>query len=111
MGIANGGSNVWDVQLIKNNCQLVKDSRYSYSITLSNTVERDVKLVIQNQEDYQGIHYNDVHLKANEQTKFKGEFYYEGETMLSDLVLQVGNNGTDCSNTKIYLDKFVFVKQ
>ena len=111
LGIANGGSNVWDIQLIKNNCQLVKDSKYSYSITLSSTVERDVKLVIQNQEDYQGIHYNDVHLKANEQTKFKGEFYYEGETMLSDLVLQVGNNGIDCSNTKIYLDKFVFVKQ
>ena len=52
-----------------------------------------------------------MHLKANEQTKLKGEFYYEGETMLSDLVLQVGNNGIDCSNTKIYLDKFVFVKQ
>lgn len=111
LGIANGGSNVWDIQLIKNNCQLVKDSKYSYSITLSSTVERDVKLVIQNQEDYQGVHYNDVHLKANEQTKLKGEFYYEGETMLSDLVLQVGNSETDYSNTKIYLNKFVFVKQ
>ena len=111
LDILRGGSNTWDIQLMKNNIQLVSNTKYSYAISLSSTVDRNVKLVVQNSENYQGIHYNDVHLKANEQAKLKGEFYYEGGTMLSDLVLQVGNNEADYSNTKIYLNKFVFVKQ
>ena len=111
LDILRGGSNTWDIQLMKNNIQLASNTKYSYAISLSSTVDRNVKLVVQNSENYQGIHYNDVHLKANEQAKLKGEFYYEGGTMLSDLVLQVGNNEADYSNTKIYLNKFVFVKQ
>ena len=111
LDILRGGSNTWDIQLMKNNIQLASNTKYSYVISLTSTVDRNVKLVVQNSRSYQGIHYNDIHLKANKQAKLKGEFYYEGGTMLSDLVLQVGNNEADYSNTKIYLNKFVFAKQ
>ena len=111
LDIANGGTNVWDIQLIKKNCQLIKNAKYSYLITLTSSVERDVKLVLQNQEDYQGVHYNDVHLKANQETKFRGDFCYEGETVVSDIVIQIGNKDADFANTQIHLNKFVFVKQ
>ena len=111
LDILNGGSNTWDIQLMKNNCQLLHNTKYSYSLTLSSSVDRSVKLVIQDQQTYQGIHYNDVYLKANTETKLRGEFFYSGETKLSDFVLQVGSGDSDYSNSKIYLNKFILVKQ
>ena len=111
LDILNGGSNTWDIQLMKNNCQLLHNTKYSYSLTLSSSVDRSVKLVIQDQQTYQGVHYNDVYLKANTETKLRGEFFYSGETKLGDLVLQVGNGDSDYSNSKIYLNKFILVKQ
>ena len=111
LDILNGGSNTWDIQLMKNNCQLLHNTKYSYSLTLSSSVDRSVKLVIQDQQTYQGVHYNDVYLKANTETKLRGEFFYSGETKLGDLVLQVGNGDSYYSNTKIYLNKFILVKQ
>lgn len=111
LSIVNGGSNTWDIQLMKNNCQLLHNTKYSYSLTLSSSVDRSVKLVIQDQQTYQGVHYNDVYLKANTETKLRGEFFYSGETKLGDLVLQVGSSDSDYSNSKIYLNKFILVKQ
>ena len=111
LDILNGGSNTWDIQLMKNNCQLLHNTKYSYSLTLSSSVDRSVKLVIQDQQTYQGVHYNDVYLKANTETKLRGEFFYSGETKLGDLVLQVGSGDSDYSNSKIYLNKFILVKQ
>ena len=109
--INEGGANAWDIQLMKNNITLTPNTTYYYSISMVSTVDRTVKFVAQNQSDYQGISYNDITLKAGVESKLKGEFHYTGSEIISDFVLQVGNNGEDYSGSKIYLNKFVVAKR
>ena len=111
LSINKGGTNAWDIQLMKNNITLTPNTTYYYSISIASTVDRTVKFAVQNQSDYQGISYNDATLKAGVESKLKGEFHYTGNEIISDFVLQVGNNREDCSGSKIYLNKFVVAKR
>ena len=110
LNIANSGSNAWDVQLMKNNIEIAQNTKYAYSLTLTSTIDRNVKTTIQNQSDYQGIEYNNIYLNANKESTLKGEFTYNGEDIIADFVLQLGSDMEDYSNSKIYLNKFVFAK-
>ena len=110
LNIANGGSDAWDIQLMKNNIKIAQNTKYAYSLTLTSTTDRNVKIAIQNQNNYQGIAYNDIYLDANKETALKGEFTYTGEDIITDFVLQLGNDTKDYSDSKIYLNKFVFAK-
>lgn len=111
LNINEGGQNSWDIQLMKNNIQLVSNTKYSYVISLSSTVDRNVKLVVQNSENYQGVHYNDIHLKANETIKFEGSFFYTGGNINSDLVLQLGGSDSNIAGSSISLSKFILAKE
>lgn len=111
LNINEGGQNSWDIQLMKNNIQLVSNTKYSYVMSLSSNVDRNIKLVIQNNENYQGVHYNDVYLKANEITKLKGSFSYTGENINADLVLQVGGSDSNIAGSTISLNKFILAKE
>ena len=110
LNIANGGSDAWDIQLMKNNIEIDQNTKYAYSLTLISTTDRNVKTAIQNQNNYQGIAYNDIYLDANKETALKGEFTYTEEDIITDFVLQLGNDTKDYSDSKIYLNKFVFAK-
>ena len=64
-------------------------------------LDRNVKVAIQNQNNYQGIAYNYIYLNANKESILKGEFTYSGEDIITDFVLQLGNDTEDYSNSKI----------
>ena len=95
---------------MKNNIAIAQNTKYAYSVTLTSTIDRNVKVAIQNQNNYQGIAYNDIYLNANKESILKGEFTYSGEDIITDFVLQLGNDTKDYSDSKIYLNKFVFAK-
>lgn len=110
LDIIKSGANPWDVQLMKNNYELIPNTRYAYSLSLSSSINRNIKFVIQNQENYQGLEYNDIYLEANNEKILKGNFLYTGEAVTVDFVLQLGNDSNDYSSSKLYLNSFVFAE-
>lgn len=44
--ITTSGTNPWDIQLMKNGCELIYDTKYAYCISLRSTTNRKIKFAI-----------------------------------------------------------------